>query len=302
MKLMNKLFLLSTVCLNLFCFCQVGINTATPESSSELDVNSNPATNNKGVLIPRISLTGATDITTIPSPANGLLVFNINNSDNGTPSDLSDDVKKDQFYFFNLGRWSRLIDDRNLNQAVYNLLLNRLVALINMKQFGNDLTFVSNDYGNNIRKFIFDNKIADKLNTFNASNGEFTAPFTGYYLINMNILLKPWSNNFFEPSNKKPLRLGLAKPYNNAFITSGATDTIFYNSTEILDSAQGANYITYMSYKNIIYLEAGQKTVPLVKYITPGTNTNEYNLNTELNNYDRTITNTISIIFLPIVQ
>ena len=57
-----------------------------------------------------------------------------------------------------------------------------------------------------------------------------------------------------------------------------------------------------MSYKNIIYLEAGQKTVPLVKYITPGTNTNEYNLNTELNNYDRTITNTISIIFLPIVQ
>lgn len=299
---MNKFFLLSAVCLNVFCFCQVGINTTAPNSSSELDINSNPATNNKGILIPRISLTGAADITTIPSPANGLLVFNINNSDNGTPSDLSDDVKKDQFYFFNMGRWSRLVDHTNLNQAVNNLLLNRLVALINMKPSGNDLTFISNDYGNNIRKFIFDNKITDKLNTFNISNGEFTAPFTGYYLVNMNILLKPWSNNFSEPSNKRPLRLGLAKPYNNAFITSGATDNIFYDSIEMLDSARGANFITYMSYKNIIYLEAGQKTVPLVKFITPGTNTNEYNLNTELNNYDRTITNTISIIFLPTVQ
>ncbi|MGZ4117501.1 MAG: exosporium glycoprotein BclB-related protein, partial [Bacteroidia bacterium] len=45
----------------------VGINTtgATPAASAMLDVSSS----NKGVLIPRVTLTGTTDATTIPSPA-----------------------------------------------------------------------------------------------------------------------------------------------------------------------------------------------------------------------------------------
>jgi hypothetical protein len=58
-----------------FAFAQnVGINaTGTPPNNSAmLDIDAS----NKGLLIPRVALTSATDITTIPSPATSLLVYN----------------------------------------------------------------------------------------------------------------------------------------------------------------------------------------------------------------------------------
>jgi hypothetical protein len=53
-------------------YAQTGIGTTTPEVSAKLDVTSS----NKGFLPPRITLTSLTDITTIPNPATGLLVYN----------------------------------------------------------------------------------------------------------------------------------------------------------------------------------------------------------------------------------
>jgi hypothetical protein len=55
---------------------QTGIGTTTPEASAKLDVTSS----NKGFLPPRITLTSLTDITTIPNPATGLLVYNTGNN------------------------------------------------------------------------------------------------------------------------------------------------------------------------------------------------------------------------------
>lgn len=52
---------------------QTGIGTTTPDASAKLEV----AATNKGFLPPRVTLTGVTDATTIPSPATGLLVYNI---------------------------------------------------------------------------------------------------------------------------------------------------------------------------------------------------------------------------------
>jgi len=51
---------------------QVGIGTSSPDASAALEV----ASANKGMLIPRVALTGSTDQTTIPSPATGLMVYN----------------------------------------------------------------------------------------------------------------------------------------------------------------------------------------------------------------------------------
>lgn len=51
---------------------QVGIGTTNPTPSSILDISSS----NKGVLLPRISLSSTTDTTTISSPATGLLIYN----------------------------------------------------------------------------------------------------------------------------------------------------------------------------------------------------------------------------------
>lgn len=47
-------------------------NVTPPDPSAMLDVLSS----NKGILIPRVALTGLTDVTTIPNPANSLLVYN----------------------------------------------------------------------------------------------------------------------------------------------------------------------------------------------------------------------------------
>lgn len=54
----------------------VGINAtgAMPDNSAMLDINST----SKGLLIPRLSLSGRSDATTVPTPAPYLLVYNIN--------------------------------------------------------------------------------------------------------------------------------------------------------------------------------------------------------------------------------
>ncbi len=53
---------------------QVGLGTATPNASAQLDVTAT----NKGVLIPRLSLTSASDAATVPTPATYLMVMNTN--------------------------------------------------------------------------------------------------------------------------------------------------------------------------------------------------------------------------------
>ena len=52
---------------------QTGIGTTTPHVSAKLDVTST----NKGFLPPRVTLSSVTDATTIPTPATGLLVYNL---------------------------------------------------------------------------------------------------------------------------------------------------------------------------------------------------------------------------------
>ncbi|MEN5306537.1 hypothetical protein ABE425_03420 [Chryseobacterium cucumeris] len=54
----------------------VGLNVVTPNPSAILDINGI----NRGVLLPRVLLTSTTDATTVPTPANGLLVYNNNAS------------------------------------------------------------------------------------------------------------------------------------------------------------------------------------------------------------------------------
>jgi len=52
----------------------VGIGTSNPDASAILDISSS----NQGLLVPRVSLTSATDNTTIPSPATSLIAYNTN--------------------------------------------------------------------------------------------------------------------------------------------------------------------------------------------------------------------------------
>lgn len=77
-----------------------GINSdgSVPDASAMLDIKSS----NKGLLIPRVSLTSLADLTTIPSPKISLLIFNTATAGSGvnaiTPG----------FYFFNGSNWTPL--------------------------------------------------------------------------------------------------------------------------------------------------------------------------------------------------
>ena len=77
---------------------QVGIGTSNPDASAKLHVEAT----NKGFLPPRVSLTSTTDVTTIPTPAAGLLVYNTatagSSPNNVTPG----------YYYYTGTSWSRL--------------------------------------------------------------------------------------------------------------------------------------------------------------------------------------------------
>ncbi len=103
LKLNFILCLLSCFHFNLFAQ-NVAINTTgnNPDVSAMLDVVSS----DKGLLIPRVSLTSVTDNSTIASPATSLLVYNTNASLTGTNADGTG-------YYYNAGTaaspvWTKL--------------------------------------------------------------------------------------------------------------------------------------------------------------------------------------------------
>lgn len=75
-------------------YTQVGIGTTSPDNSSILELSST----NSGLLLPRINLLSVDDITTIPSPAEGLMIYNLSSNCNLGPG----------LYVFNSSRWRRM--------------------------------------------------------------------------------------------------------------------------------------------------------------------------------------------------
>ena len=84
---------------------QTGIGTTTPHASAKLEISSN----NKGFLPPRITLTGTNDITTIASPATGLVIYNTATSGT-TPNNVIPG-----FYYYDGLKWNQLVDQSSLN-------------------------------------------------------------------------------------------------------------------------------------------------------------------------------------------
>jgi hypothetical protein len=97
---MKKIFILIGLFFCVFTvFSQnIGVGTSTPQASAALDISSA----NKGLLPPRVTLTGITDITTVPSPAAGLLVYNT-----ATAGTAPNDVVPGYYYYTGAG-WYRI--------------------------------------------------------------------------------------------------------------------------------------------------------------------------------------------------
>lgn len=121
-------------------FAQTGIGTTTPHASAKLDVSAT----NKGFLPPRVTLTAATDAVTIPSPAEGLLVYN-----------LGSVGLQAGYYYWNGVNWATIATGTTAGNAV--------IASDLVKLYGEVYSVASN-----------------KLS--NASGFSFTVPVSGRYL------------------------------------------------------------------------------------------------------------------------
>lgn len=107
----KKTLVLVTFFIWQLAYNQVGVGTTNPHNSSALEINSA----NKGVLIPRIALTGTSDASTISSPATSLLVYNNNTVSDVTPG----------FYYWE-GSWKKIMNSSASSSTGWTLSGNLL--------------------------------------------------------------------------------------------------------------------------------------------------------------------------------
>lgn len=98
MNLLKLLFYFTFLLLVFPLDAQLGIGTTQPHPSAILHIQSS----NKGLLLPRLNLSNRMDNTTIPNPANGLLVYNRTAA--GSPPNA---VLANSFYFRQLNVWQK---------------------------------------------------------------------------------------------------------------------------------------------------------------------------------------------------
>lgn len=92
---------------------QTGIGTTTPNASAKLDVYAT----NKGFLPPRVTLISATDATTIASPAEGLLVYN-----------LGSVGLQAGYYYWNGANWSTIATATSAGNGVTSMDMVKLYS------------------------------------------------------------------------------------------------------------------------------------------------------------------------------
>ncbi len=84
---------------------QTGIGTTTPHASAKLEVNAT----NKGFLPPRVTLSGTNDVSTITSPATGLVIYNT------APAGTTPNNVIPGYYYYDGTKWNQLVDQGSLN-------------------------------------------------------------------------------------------------------------------------------------------------------------------------------------------
>lgn len=103
MKKNIRMILISTFLVafsNISAQVRIGDVSVPAENSAILEMISS----NKGFLLPKVNLTSVTDVTTIPSPANGLMAYNLADSGSGTSF-----IKGNNIYSWLGSSWKRTI-------------------------------------------------------------------------------------------------------------------------------------------------------------------------------------------------
>jgi hypothetical protein len=161
---MKRIFFYLSLLLSITTHGQVGIGTATPNSSAQLEV----ASTNKGFLPPRVALTATNGAGPITSPATGLLVYNTATA-GSSPNNVAPG------YYYNSGTtaspfWTSL-DNGSTPTYIYT------------KKYTTQLI----PSGTSTTVTDWGNYTVLNASEWNASTGVFTATKAGYYFISASI-------------------------------------------------------------------------------------------------------------------
>jgi hypothetical protein len=152
---------------------QVGIGTLTPDTSTILDLVSS----NKGMLIPRVQLSGTNDTTTVSvasstaSPDQGMLVYNLLNA-----GISPDNVLQDTFYIWTGTAWEAIGEVADTRTEINNR--NTTQILFAGNPAASTAPYIAPSYSP-WTAMNFSTEVEDNGNVHN--NGTFTTPATGLY-------------------------------------------------------------------------------------------------------------------------
>ncbi len=163
--------------------------------------------NKKGFLAPRINLLDNKDIQTIPSPANGLLIYNLSNS-----GVYPNDVHANRYYYWNETEWV----DFGLTSVLQNFLNNRMISLNSSSSQTFTFSAINATSGTNggIPITFSDNDIAINTGNIITKSGEnFKINITGLYEISGYVNYNP--NRVSVGSSQKGCFLNLKLQLSN---------------------------------------------------------------------------------------
>jgi len=219
---MNKiLFVILLLCTT--SHAQIGINTSTVDPSALLQLKST----NKGLLLPHVALNHIEDVTTIPNPATGLIVYNTKTSESSISNNLR--IYKDMIYIFNGSQWKTAMSDVN---GLLTINLPKIIAK------GRKTTVTLGCANSNT--FNLDNRDSNMF-----ANGSIIAPKSGFYKFyqSMEVSIVPLRYN--------PV-IGYSYNSNGSVISNTMTFVfIDKNGNGLLTDYE-------ISYSGIVYLEENQ--------------------------------------------
>ncbi len=160
---MKKIVVAVLILIALQMQAQTGIGTTTPDASAKLEVSAT----NKGFLPPRVTLTSVTDAATIPSPAVGLLVYNVGSV--GLQAG---------YYYWNGASWSTIATAVSPDQSV-DYVQASLSATQSLSSAGNIIFNTSSGVGITLTSGGF-NLLANKTYKLEAALGGTSGGYAYY--------------------------------------------------------------------------------------------------------------------------
>lgn len=174
---MIKQFLYFLLFISISISAQTGIGTTTPNPSAKLDVYAT----DKGFLPPRVTLTNVTDATTVPSPAVGLLVYN-----------LGSVGLQAGYYYWNGSSWSTIATAVSPDQSV-DYIQASLSANQTLSSAGNIIFNTTTGTGITLSSGGF-NLIANKTYKLEAAIGGLSGGYAYYGWVDSANTLLPGSS------------------------------------------------------------------------------------------------------------